>query len=303
MRVVREIGTDGARYACVEFHGVGRSAEGDRITLAGMTTEMGAKAGIVVGTLDVPAWLRSTRTRGTSARCRSTSRRSSRRSPCHRASTRSSTSRPRSASRSTSSSSGRARTAGSSTCSRPPRPARPAHRAARAPRGRSVVARDRPRDAGRHDADPLGGRRGDRLAGCGPCLGRTGGVLAAQEICLSTANRNYNGRWIARCLDLPRLADVAAVAALTGVIDDLRPYLEATDDEFDALVALRRGERSERGAASSRSGDRPPARHGQRAQRPRDGDRRLMPRAWVFGERPRPTRWCPAATRVSWSVM
>src|SRR5205814_8054598 len=38
MRVVREIGTDGARYACVEFHGAGSLPQGDRITLAGMTT-------------------------------------------------------------------------------------------------------------------------------------------------------------------------------------------------------------------------------------------------------------------------
>ena len=30
---------------------------------------------------------------------------------------------------------------------------------------------------------------------------------------------------------------VAAVAALTGVIDDPRPYLEASDDDFDKLVA------------------------------------------------------------------
>src|ERR1043165_3170336 len=59
MRVVREIGTDGARYACVEFHGVGQLPQGDRITLAGMTTEMGAKAGIVVGTPEAPAWLRA----------------------------------------------------------------------------------------------------------------------------------------------------------------------------------------------------------------------------------------------------
>jgi hypothetical protein len=49
---------------------------------------------------------------------------------------------------------------------------------------------------------------------------------------------------------------VAAVAALTGVIDDPRTYLEATDAEFDELVARRRGDRPERGAASSRSGDR-----------------------------------------------
>src|ERR671934_1082346 len=57
MRVVREIGTDGARYACVEFHGAGVLPQGDRITLAGMTTEMGAKAGIVVGTPEAPDWL------------------------------------------------------------------------------------------------------------------------------------------------------------------------------------------------------------------------------------------------------
>src|SRR5437773_7601545 len=57
MRVVREIGTDGARYASVEFHGVGSLPQGDRITLAGMTTEMGAKAGIVVGTPEAPDWL------------------------------------------------------------------------------------------------------------------------------------------------------------------------------------------------------------------------------------------------------
>src|SRR5437867_5961655 len=61
MRVVREIGTDGARYACVEFHGVGGLPQGDRITLAGMTTEMGAKAGIVVDTPEAPAWLRPDR--------------------------------------------------------------------------------------------------------------------------------------------------------------------------------------------------------------------------------------------------
>jgi len=49
---------------------------------------------------------------------------------------------------------------------------------------------------------------------------------------------------------------VAAVAALTGVIDDPRPYLDASDAALDALVARRREERGDRGAASARSGDR-----------------------------------------------
>ena len=94
-------------------------------------------------------------------------------------------------------------------------------------------------------------------SGCGPCLGRTGGVLAGNEICLSTANRNYRGRMGSPdafiYIGSPY---VAAVAALTGVIDDPRPYLEATEDELDALVARRRAERPGRGAASVRSGDR-----------------------------------------------
>ncbi len=60
---------------------------------------------------------------------------------------------------------------------------------------------------------------------CGACLGMSSGVLAENEVCASTTNRNFNGRMGKGGMVHLMSPLSAAAAAISGVITDPRTYL------------------------------------------------------------------------------
>ena len=60
---------------------------------------------------------------------------------------------------------------------------------------------------------------------CGACLGMSSGVLAADEVCASTTNRNFNGRMGKGGMVHLMSPASAAAAAITGTISDPRKFL------------------------------------------------------------------------------
>ncbi|MEA3469984.1 MAG: 3-isopropylmalate dehydratase large subunit [Thermodesulfobacteriota bacterium] len=60
---------------------------------------------------------------------------------------------------------------------------------------------------------------------CGACLGMSCGVLAADEVCASTTNRNFNGRMGKGGMVHLMSPHSAAAAAITGTISDPRQFL------------------------------------------------------------------------------
>jgi 3-isopropylmalate/(R)-2-methylmalate dehydratase large subunit len=67
-----------------------------------------------------------------------------------------------------------------------------------------------------------------RQPGCSACLGMNEDKIPAGEYCVSTSNRNFEGRQGAGARTLLASPLTAAAAALTGVITDIREILPTT---------------------------------------------------------------------------
>ncbi len=70
-----------------------------------------------------------------------------------------------------------------------------------------------------------------RQAGCSACLGMNEDKIPAGDYCVSTSNRNFEGRQGAGARTLLASPLTAAAAAITGVVSDVRELLEVPNEE------------------------------------------------------------------------
>ena len=231
LHVARTIGADGARYAAVEYAGVDHLPLADRQTLACMSTEVGAKVGLippsgeVAASWPVPEWLSSDSD-----------------APCQRevevdlGSLSPLVAVPPSVDTVAEAASlGGIRVdmvfLGTCTNGR----LEDLRAAARILRGRTVARGVRMIVVPASSRVLAGAVAEGTLAtlleagatvgtpGCGPCIGRHLGVLGAGEVCLSTGNRNFRGRMGSPEARIYLASpEVAAASAVTGRITDPR---------------------------------------------------------------------------------
>lgn len=77
-----------------------------------------------------------------------------------------------------------------------------------------------------------------REAGCSMCLGMNPDILAPEERCASTSNRNFEGRQGAKLRTHLMSPAMAAAAAIKGHFTDIREFDFDTSDEAAILVGL-----------------------------------------------------------------
>ena len=234
LHVARLLGAEGARYAAVEYQGLKHLPLADRQTLACMSTELGAKVGLIPPTgavaehLAAPAWLEADPE-----------------APClKQVEVDLDALEPLVAVPPAVDTVERARDLGDvrvdqvflGTCTNGR--LEDLQAAARILKGRRVAAGVRmivvPASSRILEAAVADGTLSTLLAagatigtpGCGPCIGRHLGVLGAGEVCLSTANRNFRGR-MGSPDSLIYLAspETAAASAIAGRIVDPREFL------------------------------------------------------------------------------
>ena len=234
LHVARTIGADGARYAAVEYQGVDHLPLADRQTLSCMTTEVGAKVGLIPPTGEVaerfppPPWL----TADSDAPCQQEVAVDLGELPPlvavpHSVDTVAEAGELEDV---------RVDVVFLGTCTNGR--LEDLRAAARLLRGRKlapgvrmivVPASSRVLAAAVADgtlATLLQAGATVGTPGCGPCIGRHLGVLGAGEVCLSTGNRNFRGRMGSPDARIyVASAEVAAATALAGRIADPREMM------------------------------------------------------------------------------